>query len=209
MGSMYSRNSQGYREMFSALAPSTASPGSPLKPRFEQMLKSKRVRVVAAAAVFLSIILLLFSPSTYVQDFHGGPFGSSSSPVTASGHRVDWSRFAYVQYVTNTPYLCNSVMLFERLHTLGTKADKLMMYPAQYVPGDSSVEGRLLAKARDEYGVKLTPIEVQRRAAHDGKTLYSYLESKTKKYLSYPGRELYQATSFQPDSIRPGLGPRF
>ena len=31
---------------------------------------------------------------------------------------VDWSQFAYTQYVTNLDYLCNSVMLFERLHQL-------------------------------------------------------------------------------------------
>ena len=175
MDSMRPRAWQGYRQIFSAQEPSTVGPESSLKPRFQQMLKSKRIRTAAAAVIFLSIVLLIFGPSVFVQDFHNGDSGSFSSfPTTASDQRVDWSRFAYVQYVTNTPYLCNSVMLFERLHTLGTKADKLMMYPSQFIPGDDSLEGRLLAKARDEYGVKLTPIEVQRRKASDGELLHFY-----------------------------------
>lgn len=89
-----------------------------------------------------------------------------SPPSTA----VDWSQFAYTQYVTNTAYLCNSVMLFEILHRLGTRADRLMMYPAHFLAGEDSEsrEAKLIRKARDEYGVKLQPIEVQSRSGHDG-----------------------------------------
>lgn len=81
---------------------------------------------------------------------------------------VDWSRFAYTQYVTNSDYLCNSVMIFEALHRLGSKADRVMMYP-NYMMKDPSIQytkgrnKRLLLKARDEYGVKLVPIDVQHR----------------------------------------------
>ena len=83
---------------------------------------------------------------------------------------VDWSQFAYVQYVTNPPYLCNSVMLFESLHRLGCKPDRLMMYPSGYSLEDDSAEARLLRTARDEYRVILEPIEVERRTTgHDRK----------------------------------------
>ena len=83
---------------------------------------------------------------------------------------TDWSEFAYVQYVTNLPYLCNSVMLFESLHRLGCKPDRLMMYPSEFSLDDDSIESRLLTKARDEYRVILKPIEVQRRTStHDCK----------------------------------------
>lgn len=71
-----------------------------------------------------------------------------------------------VQYTTNLAYLCNSVMLFEILHRLGSKADRLLMYPSEFrVKGDSAetTESRLLRKARDEFNVKLSPIEVKRR----------------------------------------------
>ena len=36
-----------------------------------------------------------------------------------------------------------------------------MMYPEDWIVGGDDYAGRLLAKARDEYGVRLMPIEVQ------------------------------------------------
>lgn len=51
-------------------------------------------------------------------------------PVPPSS--VDWSHYAYAQYVTNALYLCNSVMLFEGLHRHGCQADKLLLYPARW-----------------------------------------------------------------------------
>ena len=83
---------------------------------------------------------------------------------------VDWPRFAYVQYVTTTPYLCNSVMLFERLQHLGSKADRLLMYPSSLNVAGESMEGQLLRKARDEYGAKLESIEMQHKSMHDRKS---------------------------------------
>ena len=124
------------------------------------MLKSKRLRTATAALFFVLLI------------FYYGPFESPQPltpviPSSTSPEGVNWRKFAYVQYVTNTAYLCNSVMLFESLFRLGTKADRLMMYPSSFVPGDHSLEGKLLAKARDAYGVKLVPIDVQRRSNND------------------------------------------
>ena len=84
---------------------------------------------------------------------------------------TDWSQFAYVQYVTNLPYLCNSVMLFESLHRLDCKPDRLMMYPSGFSLTDDSAESRLLRKARDEYRVILKPIEIQWRASTQDRKL--------------------------------------
>jgi hypothetical protein len=83
---------------------------------------------------------------------------------------VNWSRFAYTQYVTNTAYLCNSVMLFETLHRLNSKPDRVMMYPSEFSLDENNAEpeSRLLRKARDEYNVKLVPIKVQSRVSGDG-----------------------------------------
>jgi len=74
----------------------------------------------------------------------------------------EWKQFAYVQYATNLPYLCNSVMTFESLHRLGAKADKLLLYDQNWkVDGSSDrPESRLLISLRDDYGVVLKPIEV-------------------------------------------------
>ena len=82
---------------------------------------------------------------------------------------ADWSKFAYIQYATTVPYLCNSVMLFERIHSLGTKADRLLLYAQTFTPDEESITGTLLRKARDEYGAVLKPIEVQKRASDDRK----------------------------------------
>jgi hypothetical protein len=86
---------------------------------------------------------------------------------------VDWGKFAYIQYVTNEDYLCNSVMAFETLDRLRSRADRLMMYPGEMLAPDAeesdTVAGQLLIKARDEYNVKLQPIEIQRREGDDCK----------------------------------------
>jgi hypothetical protein len=102
------------------------------------------------SAVASSILTAIPSPtsSTQVQD------------------EIDWSSYAYVQYVTNSIYLCNSLLIFEALHRLGTKADLAMLYPREWKVPNSEVfaespDSAQLAKARDEYGVKLVPIKVQ------------------------------------------------
>lgn len=86
---------------------------------------------------------------------------------------VDWGKFAYIQYVTDEDYLCNSVMAFETLDRLRSRADRLMMYPGEMLAPDAeesdTVAGQLLIKARDEYNVKLQPIEIQRREGDDCK----------------------------------------
>ncbi|KAM0428888.1 hypothetical protein ACHAPT_006688 [Fusarium lateritium] len=90
---------------------------------------------------------------------------------SAGGDSIDWSRFAYVQYVTNEVYLCNSLMVFEALQRLGSNADRVMMYPGQMLAPDvkqsDAHAGQLLIKARDEYKVKLQPIEIQHRNGSD------------------------------------------
>ncbi|KAG9963687.1 glycosyltransferase family 8 protein, partial [Aureobasidium melanogenum] len=74
---------------------------------------------------------------------------------------ADWSKFAYAQYVTEKNYLCNSLMIFETLQRLGSRAGRLMMYPEQWSLESDSSESILLRKARDNYNVRLVPIHVQ------------------------------------------------
>ncbi|KAL3460076.1 nucleotide-diphospho-sugar transferase [Aspergillus heterothallicus] len=103
------------------------------------------------------------------------PPSSTNHTLSSSGdtgHIIDWSRFAYAQYATNIDYLCNSVMVFETLHRLQSKAHRLLMYPSSY----SVNESHLLRKARNEYNVNLVPIEVQRRESSG----LSWAESYTK-----------------------------
>ncbi|KAK8070057.1 hypothetical protein PG994_006673 [Apiospora phragmitis] len=107
------------------------------------------------------------------------PSAQSLSSIDTS--HVDWSKYAYTQYVTNSAYLCNSVMIFETLFRLKSKADRVMLYPEHMMADPASTEGtsddqRLLIKARDVYGVKLVPVSVQRRDGADA----TWAESFTK-----------------------------
>ncbi|KAL1303224.1 hypothetical protein AAFC00_006641 [Neodothiora populina] len=54
-------------------------------------------------------------------------------------------------------------MVFERLHTFGSKAERVIMYPKDWRIGeaDPSTEARLLLKAQNEYHVHLVPVHVQ------------------------------------------------
>lgn len=91
---------------------------------------------------------------------------------------IDWKRFAYAQYVTNSEYLCNAVMVFETLHRLGSRASRLLMYPKFMMRDPTTKEAngyskKLLIKARDEFGVSIVPIEIQHREHEDRKLTVS------------------------------------
>jgi hypothetical protein len=149
--------------------------GPSLKPQFGQVLRSKRVRLLAATALLLASFTLLLSRNKTRFSFeHSGILTSSHNQSSASDsltNKIDWSRFAYTQYATNSEYLCNSVMIFETLSRLGSKADRLLMYPSTMKadPESNNTESLLLLKAEREYGVKLRSIEVQHRNVGDRK----------------------------------------
>lgn len=124
----------------------------------------RTVRLLAVVIFAVVVLLRVRSASSY----------SNPDLTIQFGKQVDWSRFAYIQYVTDTDYLCNSLMLFEALHRLGSKPDRLMMYPEDFSIADDedSEEARLLRIARDEYRVKLKPIQVQSRPGDDRKSVF-------------------------------------
>ncbi|KAI1101354.1 glycosyltransferase family 8 protein [Jackrogersella minutella] len=173
-------------------ATNSATDSSHLKPSVGQILMSKRVRYAGISLAAFGLFFLAFRnydrlPS--IESLRGGSAaavaGSNSDcpPAVVPSFeeaQVNWSRYAYTQYVTNAAYLCNSVMIFETLFRLGSKADRVMMYPETMMdPSEtspSSEEARLLVKARDEYKVKLIPVSVQRRAGADA----TWAESFTK-----------------------------
>ena len=62
-------------------------------------------------------------------------------------------------------------MFFEALHRYSSRADRVMMYPAEMLdPGrvDYLNDSRLLFKARDDYSVKLVPITIQHKDNDEG-----------------------------------------
>lgn len=89
-----------------------------------------------------------------------GALPKDETPLTTT-ETIDWTQYAYVQYVTNHNYLCNSVMIFEALHRLQSKADLLMMYPSTWDLISNTTEATLLRNASAAYNVILQPVHIQ------------------------------------------------
>jgi hypothetical protein len=76
---------------------------------------------------------------------------------------VDWSVFAYSQYATDEAYLCNTLLVFEALHRLGSRPDRILFYPQTWdleVSNKWDRGSQLLVMARDRYKVKLMPCDI-------------------------------------------------
>ncbi|KAG9252448.1 glucose N-acetyltransferase [Emericellopsis atlantica] len=124
----------------------------------------------------------------------------TSTEVPPSSSDVDWSRFAYTQYATDSEYLCNSVMLFEALHRLGSRADRVLMYPSHMMPNieveqTTTDDQRLLRKAAEQYKVRLVPVEVQHRSGDDA----TWADSFT-KLLAFNQTQYSRVLSLDSDS---------
>ena len=130
------------------------------------MLYTKRFALVGLTSLFLLLLLYHAFISTSQSLLPGSQTHNDAPPYTypSNSNEIDWSRFAYAQYATNVLHLCNSVMLFERLHALHSKASRLLLYPSHFSLLDASPEAQLLLKARDTYNAELRPIEVQNKA---------------------------------------------
>ena len=78
--------------------------------------------------------------------------------------KIDWSRFAYTQYATSETYLCNSVMLFETLQRLGSRADRVLFYPKEWdlvVENESDRISQLLVMAKEKLKVQMVPVTIE------------------------------------------------
>ncbi|KAL8748323.1 MAG: hypothetical protein Q9184_007393, partial [Pyrenodesmia sp. 2 TL-2023] len=129
---------------------------------------------------------------------------SGHSPTSLRPHRapqhapslryknVNWSRYAYFQYATSTAYLCNSVMIFEALERLGSKADRVLLYPEKWDTQIESVTDRdsqLLVKARDWYKVRLVPVDIP--VTHDRNEDAEELNATFTKFMAW-GQSRYR-----------------
>ncbi|MCJ1479102.1 N-acetylglucosaminyltransferase [Lambiella insularis] len=110
--------------------------------------------------VILAVIAIFY----YSSKYHRRLFAPTHKP-SLRYKGVDWRLFAYSQYATDTDHLCNSVMVFEALDRLGSKPDRILMYPEEWDSKNSTATDRdreLLMKARNWYRAKLLPVEVKR-----------------------------------------------
>lgn len=139
------------------------------KPTLAQILRSKRLRavffmVICAGFIILPSKIRIYHPLTRLGI--SGPKCYFNEPVVVPAipeSGIDWAEFAYSQYATNLDYLCNSLMIFDSLHRLESKADRILLYSSNLLRETSSKAVTLLEKARTEFGVKLVLVEAQHK----------------------------------------------
>ncbi|KAL1638771.1 hypothetical protein SLS58_008585 [Diplodia intermedia] len=122
--------------------------------------RSRCLTLVAAALLFL----LWYNHHPSSSRSTAADNAAHRLPNGLPGAQVDWSRFAYSQYATNGAYLCNSVMLFDQLQRLGSRADRVLFYPQEWdltVESSTDRDSQLLLMARDKLGVTLVPMNMQ------------------------------------------------
>lgn len=122
----------------------------------------KLIALCASRRILLALMLILVSINLFLAREHFSDLILLDGAISSHDpDGVDWSEYAYCQYVTNEDYLCNSIMIFEALERVGAKASKVMMYPSGWNITDDTRAGRLMRQAQDEYNVQLSPIHVQ------------------------------------------------
>jgi alpha-N-acetylglucosamine transferase len=147
----------------------TTGPSGMPRPRSRLLNRSIRVINTLLTVGLLTYLCLRSSVDLTLSMIDTSIFGLTEPGIDSNlSHgstippNVDWSRYAYIQYVTDSAYLCNSLMIFESLHRLGSKAGRLMMYPDEWSSFLGSPDADLLRKAREEYNVSLQPVQIQR-----------------------------------------------
>lgn len=171
-------------------------PPKRVKPSNAQILRSRPVRTGIPLIICGLIILFLLPRGTRrAKELHlqyKTPACLKQAPVIAeplTGREtgIEWEKYAYITYATSKDHLCNALMLFESLHNLKSKAQRVLLYPQLWK--DEWVEdanGRgmeaiteMLIQARNQYGVKLKNVDIlQHRHATAGNKLLDTLYYK-------------------------------
>ncbi|CAE7208334.1 hypothetical protein PTNB73_07604 [Pyrenophora teres f. teres] len=169
---------------------------------FSEWFALRRVRTTLVISALLLVVLSLlhFIPQASTELATPQHTDDSLSAIKYDDG-VRWSDFAYVQYVTNANYLCNSLMILDALNRSETKADRIMMYPegwnvAEDHTADAPTESKLLAKARDVYQAKLVPIQVVSFEKGDATWKDSYT-----KLLAFNQTQYKRVMSLDSDAI--------
>ena len=183
-------------------------------PRLAYFSEWFALRRIRTALVISTLLLVILSLSHFVALVPTRPVPlqetTNSSSATTCDDGVQWSDFAYVQYVTNANYLCNSLMILDALYRSKAKADRIMMYPEDWHVAEdnttnASPESKLLAKARDVYQAKLVPIQVQSFEKGDATWKDSYTkllafnQTQYKRVLSLDSDAIVKEVSDYPD----------
>ncbi|KAH8815918.1 hypothetical protein F5884DRAFT_201445 [Xylogone sp. PMI_703] len=85
---------------------------------------------------------------------------------------IDWEKFKYVQYAASPESLCNAVMIWRDMETIGSRAQRVLFHSPEWSADeiDESAEGRpltpiarVLHEAEKDYYVHLRPLEALRQ----------------------------------------------
>lgn len=112
----------------------------------------RRVRYLVA----LTLVLCIFG---YYSSTRHTPLFQPRHEPSLRYKNVEWRRYAYSLYADDSAYLCNAVMVFEALARLGSKADRVLMYPEELGVKARDRDRELLDIAENWYGVKLRPVK--------------------------------------------------
>lgn len=148
---------------------------SPFKPdRYSSQSSSSQFPLLRRSR-WPYILLTVCALYLYFSSGHLSLFATHGAAPHAPSLRftsIDWSRYAYSQYATTSAHLCNSVMLFETLSRLNSKAARILFYPSTWDTDISSLSDRdsqLLVKARDWYNVRLIPADMPTKGSKGGR----------------------------------------
>ncbi|TVY42117.1 Glucose N-acetyltransferase [Lachnellula occidentalis] len=125
--------------------------------------------------------------------------------LSVEDDRIDWSKLYYVQYVTSPEYLCNALMVWSEIEEIGSRAQRIMMYPSSWDLNDADDEidlkltpvARLLQAAVSDYYVKLQPVEVLHQ---NGTTENTWADSYT-KLLAFNLTDFDRVLAIDSDSV--------
>lgn len=160
---------------------------APSQHTVKRFLRSKSLWhwLLLAGAIYILVRLLRTPPPKPVrhtfEPIH-------VTPVTEqSNDGIDWTQYAYCQYVTDIEYLCNSLMIFESLHRLGSKADRVLLYPQvwELYPKVKTWQSMFLKKAQDDYKVHIVPVRVQHFESGEGTWADSFTKLLAFKQTQY------------------------
>lgn len=149
--------------------------------------RAKRYIQTASVWHWISFIALLlvcyryFNPKSSYED------AQKAAAAATPDDGIDWSRFAYCQYVTDVEYLCNSLMMFEQLKRLGSKADRLLLYPSEWnlYPEEETYVSKFLHEAQADYGAHIMPVRAQHFDDGEGTWAMSFTKLLAFKQTQY------------------------
>jgi hypothetical protein len=77
--------------------------------------------------------------------------------------QLDWSKYAYSLYATDSATLCHAVLVFDALAKHGSRAERVLFYPRNWdtvISNSKDRDSQLLVMARDKYKVNLEPVDL-------------------------------------------------